>query len=515
MAFPRRRPSDTAEQRATHLREVAVDPEFAQSRIALELSDARRRRGGDLQNIAEELRIRYDHLLALEEGRFDDLPGPTYVIGFLRSYAGYLDLDAEDLINRFKTEVSSYSGQQKLHFPAPSEEGRLPTGSLMIGALVLAGAGYAAWYYMTNVDRLASVGVPEVPARMATAIQPPEPTPTAPTDPEPAPTDIVQSPPLATATDPATGTALGEVAATSSAPATASMTDAPVQPELTAVAPATNAPTQSEPAVTSEATVVARAPDPAAADAAQDSQPTISGASETGTALEPTAAAAPVASEPVASEPVAVEADVESTPQPIAGADIITIEVAPDLTAGPGPPFAPEAASDGYSQSTPREDDRAEAANVAADPPIRRTSDSPPATSRSGTAPAADDDATPVQTTAALPQVPPPTVTAAEYVPRVFGQGNVGSRISVRAVQESWVQVTGVDNELLLTRILRPGDVYHVPDRPGLVLMTGNAGGIEIIVDGAVAPPLGPVAAVRRGVALDARKLLAGEAVVR
>ena len=58
----------------------------------------RMHQGGDLHEIAEDLRIRYEHLLALEETRFDDLPGPTYVVGFLRSYATYLGLDAEQLI---------------------------------------------------------------------------------------------------------------------------------------------------------------------------------------------------------------------------------------------------------------------------------------------------------------------------------------------------------------------------------------------------------------------------------
>jgi len=63
----------------------------------------------------------------------------------------------------------------------------------------------------------------------------------------------------------------------------------------------------------------------------------------------------------------------------------------------------------------------------------------------------------------------------------------------------------------VLTRIFRPGDVYLVPNRPGLTLMTGNAGGLEVIVDGKPIAPLGPVGAVRRDVVLDPAKLLAGQ----
>ena len=98
------------------------------------------------------------------------------------------------------------------------------------------------------------------------------------------------------------------------------------------------------------------------------------------------------------------------------------------------------------------------------------------------------------------------------YVPREFGMANVGSTIRLRAQLESWIQVTGADNELLVTRILRPGDIYHVPDRPNLVLMTGNAGGIEILVGDQVAPSLGAVGAIQRRVELDPVKLLAGTA---
>ena len=85
-----------------------------------------------------------------------------------------------------------------------------------------------------------------------------------------------------------------------------------------------------------------------------------------------------------------------------------------------------------------------------------------------------------------------------------------GSRVTLRARLDSWVQVSGEDDELLLTRILRAGDTYAVPNRPDLTLLTGNAGALEISVDGRVLPPIGPIGAVRRNVSLNPEDLLGG-----
>jgi len=96
----------------------------------------------------------------------------------------------------------------------------------------------------------------------------------------------------------------------------------------------------------------------------------------------------------------------------------------------------------------------------------------------------------------------------AEAAPQPYGETGEPSRIVLRATQDSWVQVRDAQDDLLLTRVLRAGDSYQVPDRPGLTLLTGNAGGIEIEVDGVTLPALGPVGAVRRQVELDPKRLV-------
>ena len=77
---------------------------------------------------------------------------------------------------------------------------------------------------------------------------------------------------------------------------------------------------------------------------------------------------------------------------------------------------------------------------------------------------------------------------------------------------DSWVQIRAADDSLVMTRTLRAGDSYRVPNLGGLKLMTGNAGALDILVDGQAAPSLGPFGAVRRNVVLDAERLKAGTA---
>ena len=111
-----------------------------------------------------------------------------------------------------------------------------------------------------------------------------------------------------------------------------------------------------------------------------------------------------------------------------------------------------------------------------------------------------------------IPGVPRQSAALPERQPRVYGEGNSDSRVLLRATRDSWIQVHGADNVLLLTRILRAGDSYRVPNRTGLTLMTGNAGALEILVDGEPVPPIGPFGAVRRDVSLDPNRLKRGSA---
>ncbi len=66
--------------------------------LGTKLRDERERRGIGIDEIEAETRIRAKFLLALEEERFDVLPGPAYVRAFVRDYAEQLGLDPQELV---------------------------------------------------------------------------------------------------------------------------------------------------------------------------------------------------------------------------------------------------------------------------------------------------------------------------------------------------------------------------------------------------------------------------------
>lgn len=81
------------------------------------------------------------------------------------------------------------------------------------------------------------------------------------------------------------------------------------------------------------------------------------------------------------------------------------------------------------------------------------------------------------------------------------------SRITLKATQASWVQITDSHQNILYRKVLRPGEQYAVPDQPGLTLDTANAGGLDIVVDGKEVQSIGKQGEIVRGTALDPKEL--------
>lgn len=77
------------------------------SPLGQKLRKARQRKGLELHQVSSSLKISKRHINAIEEGKVDALPaGNVYLIGYVRTYAGYLGLDVAKCVEMLKAEIA-------------------------------------------------------------------------------------------------------------------------------------------------------------------------------------------------------------------------------------------------------------------------------------------------------------------------------------------------------------------------------------------------------------------------
>ena len=118
--------------------------------VGADFKRTRMRQSITLDTIARDLNIGKEFLAAIENDDTENLPEPAYAIGFVRSYARYLDLDAAEMIVRFKAETLSQIDVDEMLMPTPLRESRFPTGLLAIISVVVAGLAYGSWELYTQ-----------------------------------------------------------------------------------------------------------------------------------------------------------------------------------------------------------------------------------------------------------------------------------------------------------------------------------------------------------------------------
>jgi cytoskeleton protein RodZ len=352
--------------------------------VGAQLRQVRLQRGEDLDDVAQQLRIRSSYLFGIEQGDLSGMPGRTYALGFLRTYADHLGFDGEDLIARIKSTVENLTDQTRLRVRTPAPENRLPTTPILVMSLAAVAGIYAGWSYLNRSSEMAVDTVAEVPSELRARAG------------ETAAQLADQEPPAPAQTQATDG----------AAPDVASMADA--EPR----AAESGAP--EDPAPPLAATEAPGAPGPMAAPEAG-----------------PTGATPPSLAEGAAADALAVQPAAGATPEPGAGAN-----------AAPGVLARLDPTADGQAAA------------------------------------------------------------------QVHGRDNADARVILRAREPVWIQVSSPTGDYTFTRTLEPGEALMVPNRAGLELWTGNAGGLEIMVDGTPVPALAGSGAVRRHVSLDPERLL-------
>lgn len=117
--------------------------------IGSSLRDARVRNGLELPALEAETKIRAKYLRALEEERFDLLPGDTYVKGFLRIYAERLGLDGQLYVDEYNSRFSLSEEPVVANRPRyRARQGRFEANAVVValaGIVVVTVLVIAAW----------------------------------------------------------------------------------------------------------------------------------------------------------------------------------------------------------------------------------------------------------------------------------------------------------------------------------------------------------------------------------
>ena len=144
------------------------------------LAEARAAKGRDLEQIARETRVPLRHLMAIEADDHEALPALPYALGFVKSFARSVGLDAESVGAQFRAETRLTPHVPSALSSEPLAEARLPPpglawGSLGLLVLLLVGLGLYGAGVFDPAPAPQTVASPEA----APADPAPEPTPAA------------------------------------------------------------------------------------------------------------------------------------------------------------------------------------------------------------------------------------------------------------------------------------------------------------------------------------------------
>lgn len=147
------------------------------------LRTAREARKMSLEDVANHTRVPLRHLEAIERADWDELPAPTYSIGFAKAYAECVGLDRQEVGDDLRLELGGARATSTVETFQPADPARVPSRTLaivagLIAVSLLAGYGYYRTVTLGDVqpqivDSDASAPVAGTPAAARTPLTPP------------------------------------------------------------------------------------------------------------------------------------------------------------------------------------------------------------------------------------------------------------------------------------------------------------------------------------------------------
>jgi cytoskeleton protein RodZ len=122
------------------------------------LKQEREMRAIELESIAEGTKVSIRYLKALEADDYAQMPGGVFNKGMISSYCGYLGLDENEWLQRWRTtrevpgpdaaDLAEFAENVKRSRPVPGPNMRRRFWGAVLMLLALAGLAWAAWHYV-------------------------------------------------------------------------------------------------------------------------------------------------------------------------------------------------------------------------------------------------------------------------------------------------------------------------------------------------------------------------------
>lgn len=133
-----------------------------------------------LQEIADRTKISVRYLKAMEQDRFELLPGAVFTRGFLREYARYVGLNPDEVVNFYLS--TQEEAQEDLEAePEVPERGGPPVLPIVLGVLLLVAVVLLGWFLVRYLSESSRTPDPPPPrAERSVSASTPGPAPAAP-----------------------------------------------------------------------------------------------------------------------------------------------------------------------------------------------------------------------------------------------------------------------------------------------------------------------------------------------
>lgn len=99
--------------------------------------EERERRQLSVKDVSKELHIRQLYLSCIEEGRLSELPGYVYIVGFIKSYSRFLELNEGEMLRQLQLTTQSPAVYPNFMTSIPTKEQQMPSKKVLFGSLTL------------------------------------------------------------------------------------------------------------------------------------------------------------------------------------------------------------------------------------------------------------------------------------------------------------------------------------------------------------------------------------------